>query len=379
MVSASQAADTTWEDHLAYARQVLENEAAALALVRDRLNESFCRAAVLMFDCSGCVIVTGMGKAGLVGQKIAATLASTGTRAHSLNPAEAMHGDLGRIGPNDVVLALSYSGETEEVVRLLAPIRRIGARIVALTSREQSRLARQADVVVAFGPLEEACPMGLAPSATTTAMMALGDALAFVISKMRNFQADEFARNHPGGALGRLSTTVDELMRTGDQLRLAHLGRTVRQAIIDAHRQGRRTGAILLVDDAGRMQGIFTDSDLVRLLECDRESALDRPVAAVMTARPTVIRSGTRVRDAIRLLSIRKFSQLPVLDEHDRPLGILDITDLIGLVPDAESAAGAASRVDAGHPPEPAGPHRSELEPATAFDTAPPIPGKEAA
>lgn len=346
-------------DPLAYARRVLEIEAAALELVRDRLNDSFCRAATVLFECTGSVIVTGMGKAGLIGQKIAATLASTGTRSHSLNPADAMHGDLGRIGVDDVVLALSYSGETEEIVRLLVPIQRIGARLVAITSRESSKLARAADVTVAFGLVEEACPLGLAPSASTTAMMALGDALAFLVSKMRNFQAEQFALNHPGGSLGKLTAPVDEVMRTGEQLRIAHVNRTVRESLIEAHRGGRRTGAILVVDDAGVLRGMFTDGDLARLLEFDSATTLDLPIVQVMTGRPTVIRSGTRLRDAMRVLSTRKFSQLPVLDEQDRPLGILDITDVIGLVPESVDATNQR-RLDTAHASEPAGPHRTD-------------------
>ena len=337
-------------DPLQLAREVLATEAAALQVVRDRLDESFCRAAMLVHAAAArrrSVIVTGMGKAGLVGQKIAATLASTGTQAHSLHPADAVHGDLGRISAGDVVLAFSYSGETEEVVRLIGPIRKIGAQIVAVTARGYSRLARSADVAIVLGPIEEACPMKLAPSASTTAMMAVGDALAFVVSRMRNFQPENFAEFHPGGNLGRLTATVDEVMRTGDQLRIAHFKCTVREALVETHRQGRRTGALLLVDDQGVMRGIFTDADLARLLEQRRDADLDRPIAALMNMNPTVISLGTVVRDAITILSNRKFSQLPVLDATGRPVGILDITDLIGLVPQA-NAAGPSNTVEGG-------------------------------
>jgi arabinose-5-phosphate isomerase len=326
---------------LEFARAVLAAEAAAVAVVRDRLDESFCRAATIVFEKTlrgGTVIVTGMGKAGLVGQKIAATLASTGTRSHTLHPADAVHGDLGRIAPGDVVLAFSYSGETDEVVRLIGPIKKIGASIVAVTARATSRLARSADVAIVLGPIEEACPLRLAPSSSTTAMMAVGDALAFVVGRMRNFQAEHFAVYHPGGSLGRLTAPVEEVMRTGEQLRVAHFRSTVREALIETHRQGRRTGALLLVDDAGVLRGIFTDADLARLLEQRRDSDLDGPVASLMNTQPTVIALSTLVRDAINILSSRKFSQLPVLDEAGRPVGILDITDLIGLVPAADSA-----------------------------------------
>ena len=334
-------------DQLALAREVLAAEALAIRLVRDRLGESFCRAAGVLFDrCSsgGTVFVTGMGKAGLVGQKIAATLASTGTRSHTLHPADALHGDLGRIAPADVVLMLSYSGETEEVMRLIRPIRRIGASIVAITARGSSQLAGLSDEAILLGPIEEACPLRLAPSASTTAMMGVGDALAFVISQRRKFKPENFAQFHPGGSLGKLSSTVDEVMRTGQQLRLAKYWLTVREALIQTHRHGRRTGALLLVDELGVLKGIFTDGDLARLLEKRRDADLDCPVAELMNSQPAVVRTGTRVREAIEILSTRKFSQVPVLDDAGRLVGIVDITDLIGLVPESTSGDAPAVR-----------------------------------
>lgn len=318
------------------AREVLATEAAALNMVRDRLTESFCQASALIFEASqrsGSVIVTGIGKAGIVGQKIVATLASTGTPAHSLHPGEAVHGDLGRIKPNDIVLAMSYSGETEEVVRLLGSIRRIGVPIVSITSNASSRLGRGSTVVIELGRIEEACPLKLAPSATTTAMMAVGDALAFAISRMRNFQPENFAENHPAGSLGRLTAPVHEVMRTGEQLRIAHYRSSVRDALVETHKQGRRTGALLLVDDDARLRGIFTDADLARMLERHRDADLDQPIAALMNNRPTTIPADSLLRDAIAILTSRKFSQLPVVDESGRPIGILDITDVIGLMP----------------------------------------------
>src|SRR5215471_11547010 len=199
-------ASATGAEGLAFARNVLRIEAEALERVRDRLGESIARAADLIYRSSGSVIVTGMGKAGLVGQKLAATLASTGTRAFPLHPAEAVHGDLGRIRADDVVIALSQSGETEEVVRLLPALRRLEAVLVAITERAGSTLGRAADVCVALGPIEEACPLGLAPSASTTALMAVGDALALLVSRMRSFRAEDFALYHPAGSLGRKLT-----------------------------------------------------------------------------------------------------------------------------------------------------------------------------
>src|SRR5436309_3488095 len=199
---------------LAFAREVIRVEALALERVRDRLDERLVRAAVLVHRCRGSVIVTGMGKAGLVGQKIAATLASTGTRAFPLHPAEALHGDLGRIRAGDVVLALSQSGETEEVLRLVPALRRLGAVLIAITERPGSSLGQAADLCIALGPVEEACPLGLAPSASTTVLMAVGDALALLVSRLRDFTAEDFAVFHPAGSLGRKLTRVEEVMRT---------------------------------------------------------------------------------------------------------------------------------------------------------------------
>ncbi len=325
---------TIRSSHLEYARTVLQTEAQALLAVRDRLGESFERAVDAILECRGSVIVTGMGKAGLVGQKIAATLASTGTRAHPLHPAEALHGDLGRISREDVVLALSYSGETDEVVRLIEPIRRLGALLIAVTGRGQSKLARGADIAIVLGPLAEACPLGLAPSTSTTAMMAVGDALAFALSKARRFAPEQFAAFHPAGSLGKLSSSVEAIMRTGDAMRIAHVGRTVRDAIIEAHRPGRRTGAILIVDGSGRLCGIFTDGDLVRLLGQRQADPLSLPIEAVMTRSPATVHRSATVREAVEKLSAGKYSQLPVLDDHGRPIGIVDITDVISLIPD---------------------------------------------
>ena len=239
----------------------------------------------LLFTCKGCAIVTGMGKAGLIGQKIAATLSSTGTRAHFLHPAEAFHGDLGRVHPDDVVVMLTQSGETAEVVQLLPSLRDFGVPLVAITASHSSTVGRAATVVIELGELEEVCSLGLAPSTSTTAMLAVGDALALVVSKMRNFQADDFARFHPGGALGRRLSRVDDLMRPLAECRQASDALTVREVIVACSKPGRRTGAIMLTDDAGRLTGLFTDSDLARLFERRDEAALDRPIRDVMVAK----------------------------------------------------------------------------------------------
>jgi arabinose-5-phosphate isomerase len=321
-------------DGLSFAREVLRIEAEAIDRVRDRLDGTITSAAVLLRECQGSVIVTGMGKAGLVGQKLAATLSSTGTRAFPLHPSEALHGDLGRLRAGDVVLALSQSGETEEIVRLIPAIRRLDVRLIAITERETSTLGRSADLCLTLGPIEEACPLGLAPSASTTALMALGDALALLVSRMKNFTADDFAVFHPAGSLGRKLARVEDVMRTGPHVRTARAEETVREILGRLGGARRRSGAILITDPAdGHLLGIFTDSDLARLFETRRDAMLDRPIAEVMTANPVKTVVGATLNDAVDALRARKLSELPVVDEVGRLVGLIDVTDLIGLDP----------------------------------------------
>ena len=329
--------------HLRIARDVLRAEGRALLALADRLDrESLSRAVELLLHCEGSVIVTGMGKAGLVAKKIVATLASTGTPSHFLHPAEAVHGDLGRIGPRDVVLALSFSGQSEEIVRILPFLREVPAALVAVTANPASELARAATVVLDLGSLEEACPHNLAPTTSATAMMALGDALALAVSRMRQFSAEDFARLHPAGSLGRKLARVDDVMRPLSACRVADQKKSVREVFVAAGRPGRRSGAILLIDGAGKLVGLFTDSDLARLLESGRDGQLDRPIAEVMTHRPTTVPSGSLLREAVELISSRKISELPVVDSALRPLGLIDITDVVALLP-RDDAAGQGS------------------------------------
>ncbi len=328
-----------WEteaDGIAFAREVLRIEAQALLQVRDRIDETIARAADLIFRCRGSVIVTGMGKAGIVGQKLAATLASTGTAAFPLHPGEAVHGDLGRVRAGDVVIALSQSGETDEVLRLLPSIHRLGAMLVAITTRSTSSLGRAADLCITLGPIEEACPLGLAPSASTTAMMALGDALALLVSRLRDFRAEDFAMNHPAGMLGRSLSRVEDVMRTGKRFRVARADLSVREVFVGLAGPRRRSGAVLIVDETERLAGIFTDSDLARLFEQRQEAMLDRPIREVMTPDPVQVVVGSSVASAIDAMRDKKISELPVVDRVGRPVGLIDLTDLIGLVP-AES------------------------------------------
>ncbi len=319
-------------DRLAYARAILRGEAAALELVAQRLDDSFLKAIDLLQSCPGRICITGTGKSADVGQKIAGTLNSTGTRAYTLDATRAVHGDLGMLHPDDVVLALSHSGESEELVRLLPSLRQLALGLIGLTSSAGSTLALKADIALVYGPLDEVCPLGLAPSTSTTAMIALGDALAFVLSKSREFTKEDFARFHPAGSLGRKLVKVEAVMRTGDELRLAPIAATVRNVFAQSQRRGRRTGAVMLVDDLGQLAGIFTDSDLARLFEHRRDAALDRPIAEVMTPAPLTVGLGARVADAVELMKRRKISELPVVDAAGKPVGMLDITDVIGLI-----------------------------------------------
>jgi arabinose-5-phosphate isomerase len=324
-------------DRLDYARQIIRAEAAALEQVAARLGESFLRAVELLYQCPGRVGLTGTGKSGDVAQKIAGTLNSMGSRAYVLDVTRAVHGDLGMIHPNDVIVVLSYSGESEEIVRLLGPLRSLAMALIALTSNGQSTLARQCDAAILLGPLEEACPLGLAPSTSTTAMSAVGDALAFVLSRLREFTREDFARFHPAGSLGRKLLKVEAVMRRGVELRVASSLETVREVFAQVRRRGRRTGAVILTDATGRLCGLFTDSDLARLFEQRQDAALDRPISEVMTANPFTITDGSRVADALDLIRRQRISELPVVNSARQPVGLIDITDLVGLLP-AEDA-----------------------------------------
>jgi arabinose-5-phosphate isomerase len=329
--------DTTDDaEQLRYAREIIALESRALENVAQRLDGGFCRAVAALFACGGSVVTSGMGKAGLVAQKIAATLASTGTRSHYLHPAEAVHGDLGRIRADDVVLLFSQSGETEEVVRILPSLAEFGVFLIGVTARHTSSLGRSADVTIELGPLQEACELGLAPSTSTTAMLALGDALALVTSRKRGFRREDFARFHPAGSLGRQLSKVDQFMRSPDECRVAPQRLNVREVFVEHARAGRRTGAIMLVDEAGKLAGLFTDSDLARLFEHNRDAALDRPIREVMIRGPRTVPQGSMMLDAVAIMAERKISELPVVDGHGRPCGMIDITDVVALFPEAQ-------------------------------------------
>lgn len=319
-------------------RQIIEAELAVLQSVCQNLDDSFARAVEMLLHCDGKVVVCGMGKAGIIGQKLSASLSSTGTHSHFLHPAEAVHGDLGLVHHRDVVIVLSYSGETEEVTRLLPTLNSLAAHTIAITAHSQSTLALGVDVSILIGKHTEACPLNLAPSSSTTSMMAIGDALALVTSEQRGFTREQFARFHPGGSLGRQLTSVAEIMRPLDECRVASQNQSVREVMIHVSRPGRRTGAIMLTDDDGCLKGLFTDSDLAKLLERNGESQLDQPIKTVMTEDVQTITSDRLLSDVMKVLSSRRISELPVVSVSNKPVGIVDVTDVLAGMSESTSA-----------------------------------------
>jgi arabinose-5-phosphate isomerase len=322
-------------DRLAFARKVLDAEASALRTVAGRLDVSFEALTEILFRCRGRVAVAGVGKSADIGQKLVGTFNSTGTRAYVLDATRAVHGDLGMVHPDDVALLLSHSGESEELLRIVGPLRKLASAVTSITGNANGSLARSSDVALVYGQVAEACPNSLAPSTSTTVMLALGDAVAFTLSELRRFTPEDFARFHPAGSLGKKLATVDQCMRRGAELRIAPAAETVRQVFAKVRHTGRRTGAVMLIEPDGTLAGLFTDSDLARLFERATDGAFDRPIAGVMTRNPVTVPPTARVVEAVELLKSRKLSELPVVDGAGRPVGMLDITDLIGIDPDA--------------------------------------------
>jgi arabinose-5-phosphate isomerase len=314
------------KDLLEHGRTVLHAEAAAIQAVR--LDDRFAEAVRWILDCKGRVVVTGMGKPGFVAQKISATLASTGTPSLYVHPAEAAHGDLGRIARDDLVIALSNSGETEELLRLLPALKKIGARIVAITRDRANPLARGADLVVTIGNVEEACPMGLAPTASTAVLLAVGDALAMAVLAVRPFDREEYALFHPGGKLGRGLMKVQELMRGAEANPVVREDAPLAAAVAVMTETPGRPGATSVIDAAGKLVGIFTDGDLRRLVE-HGETDFARPVATAMGRNPRTVRPDALVVDAARILRQARIDQVPVVDAEGRPVGLLDVQDLL--------------------------------------------------
>ena len=316
------------EDITDYARRVLCIEAEAISQVAGHLDTSFREAVAVFVDCRGRVVVTGVGKAGIVGQKVSATLASTGTPSHWMHPCDARHGDLGRVVKDDVILALSNSGETDEMLLLLPAVKRIGATIIAITCSRDSTLGKYADIVLEMGPIQEACPLGLAPSASTTAMLALGDALSLCVLRKRDFTKDEYALYHPAGELGRRLLTVEMVMRTEESNPVTSESTVVREVLRVMTETVGSPGAALLVDQDGKLSGIITDGDIRRLLQQDSDF-VDRPVSEIMTQSPKCINSKDLASEALRICRDHKIDQLPVIDDDALPAGIIDVQDLM--------------------------------------------------
>lgn len=312
---------------LQLAKRILQSEAKAILGLIRQVNQEFENALDLIENCMGRVIVTGMGKPGLIGRKIAATLASTGTPSLFLHPAEAVHGDLGMVTKQDVVIAISNSGETEEVTRLLSIIKKIGAKLIAMTGNLKSTLAKHADVVLNIQVNSEACPWGLAPTASTTAALAMGDALAVCAAKRRGFKEEDFAFYHPGGNLGKKLLRVSDLMRKGKAHPIVKSHTTVQKVLFAI--TAARAGSCSVVDSKGKLIGIFTDGDLRRHLDEQGSVILNYPIAQLATRHPSVIRGDQLAAEALPRLRDRKIDELPVVDKKGRVVGLLDIQDLL--------------------------------------------------
>jgi arabinose-5-phosphate isomerase len=309
---------------LSLARKVLETEAAAVLALVDRLDDRFARAVVLVRDCRGRVIVTGMGKSGIICRKIAATLASTGTPAFFLHPAEAVHGDLGVIQADDVVIAMSYSGETEELTRVLETLKRIGAPLIAITGDTRSTLAQAADVALDCRVSEEACPMNLVPTASTTAALAMGDALAMAVLVEKGFKPEDFANLHPGGKLGKKLMRVAQLMHAGEALPVVQLHTAMRDVIYEMSRKGLGMTSVLEKD--GTLAGIITDGDLRRKMAS--ADVMELTARDVMSVSPVTIVPETLAVEALAILESRKITSIVVVDGGRRVEGVVHLHDL---------------------------------------------------
>ena len=311
------------------ARRVIEIEAEAVRSLLDGLDEGFDKAVEAMKSTKGRVVVTGIGKSGIVAQKVAATLASTGTAAFFLHPTEAIHGDLGMILSGDVVLALSYSGESQEIVDLVPHVKRRGATIIALTGKPYSTLAKSAAILVKCAIREEACPMNLAPTASTTAQVAMGDALAVALSMEKGFQPEDFAALHPGGKLGKRFLKVADLMHTGDAIPLVKEGTPMKDVVYEMSK--KRLGITGVVDDSGKLVGAISDGDLRRLLERDGAKIMNDSAADAMNRSPKTIRAAAFATEALAGMEEKKITSFFVVDEAGKPSGILHLHDLWGV------------------------------------------------
>lgn len=322
----------TDKEILEHGCQVLRVESEAVAQLVGRVREEFVKAVKVIHKCSGRVVVTGMGKAGIIGQKISATFASTGTPSLFLHPAEALHGDLGRVVEGDVVIALSNSGETEELLNLVPHIKRAGAYLISITSDHKTPLGEVSDIVLETGHIEEACPLGFAPSASTAAILAMGDALALTVLQLRlkrgEFSVEQYAAFHPAGSIGRRALRVSEVMRTGKRAPIVPPTATVQQTIL-AITEGR-AGAAVIVDHNSRLLGIFTDGDLRRYIKEGGDPRHDR-IGNVMNKNPKRIHKDALAAEAHAIMKKHQIGELPVVDDEERVLGVVNLKDITGI------------------------------------------------
>ncbi|MEE9260930.1 MAG: KpsF/GutQ family sugar-phosphate isomerase [Candidatus Scalindua sediminis] len=310
-----------------YGKKVIDMEADAVKNLIQHIDDNFEKAIDLIIKCNGRIVVTGIGKAGIIGQKISATLASTGTPSYWMHSFEARHGDLGRVVAEDVVLALSNSGETE-VAQLIPFLKKIGAKIIAITGNDKSRLAKYSDIVLYIGNIDEACPLGLAPTASSTAMLALGDALALTVLKKRNLSKEEYVFFHPGGEIGRKLLTVDVIMRKDEENPITNEDTIVADALKIMTSTKGRPGAVSVLDSNKKLVGFFTDGDLRRNLQKDT-SFLKKAIKDVMTKKSKFIKTGCLASEAYKILRENKIDQISVVDDNNVPVGMVDVQDLL--------------------------------------------------
>jgi len=315
------------QDFLTQARRVLDIERNAIDGLYSQLNDDFNTACSILMSCTGRVVVTGMGKSGHIGSKMAATLASTGTPAFFVHPGEASHGDLGMITEQDTVIAISNSGETGEIVSIIPVIKRLGVRLIAMTGNAQSTLATQADVHISIAVPEEACPLGLAPTASTTATLVMGDAIAVALLHARGFTADDFALSHPGGSLGkRLLLRVSDLMHTGERIPAVREQAIISEALLEISRKG--LGMTSIVDSEGQLQGIFTDGDLRRVLD-QRIDIHNTPISDIMTRHCVTVRPDVLAAKALKIMEDKKINGLIAVNQENQPVGAFNMHDLL--------------------------------------------------
>jgi len=307
-------------------KDVLKKEAASILKVEAQLGEEFIQAVEILYQCTGRVITTGMGKSGLICKKIAATLSSTGTPSFFMHPADAIHGDLGMIVKGDVVIAISNSGETEEIRQLIPFLQRFMIKMISITGNQNSTLARFSDVVLLAMIEEEACPLNLAPTASTTVALALGDALAMALIQKRGFKAEEFAQFHPGGKLGKQLLKVRDLMHSGDKMPLVGEWQPMKEAIYEI--SGKRLGMTCVVNQQGELMGIVTDGDIRRLLENDL-GFLTNPVSLCMTCYPKIIDPDALAAQAVRIMETHSITSLLITDQERKPIGVIHLHDLL--------------------------------------------------